>query len=239
MNEKNYQYNDPHFLNKLVRYISPEHCVLTVVLHPEVEEFIELAHQKPSWDYSYIHHQPSAEAQQFWKDYALKMISLCQKHNILPFWSLLFDYDCRQFDEPKISYAGFSHNGTTTGEPRKTLVHPALFVQKGKWYSINFAGAKGKESVERVQQAIVGFIEQGYQVTSLQADLNSRTVSRGTCEDAYDAEVCDARLWAKDGKVTIDGNIDFDPEEIRKKQMSRTRLAFPLLEEIVGKLLPG
>ncbi len=234
MNEKTYHYTDPHFLNKLVMSISPERCALTAYMYPDVEEFIELAQKKPSWDY-HFYNQLSAEAMQFWKDYTVHMISLCQKHDIHPFWGLLFEYDYRQFEEPKISFAGFSHDGTTKGEPRKTLVHPALFAEERKWYSISFVNAKGKESVERVQQAIVGFIEQGYRVTSLKANLNPRTESRGTCEDAYDAEVSDARLWAHDGTVTIQGDVSFDFDEIRK--MPQKQPAPLLLEEVLKNVL--
>ena len=218
--DKTYIYSDPHFLNRFVMFFSEKDCGLSVCLRPDILEFIDAAEDaRPFSERSYdLDEEARAKYIAIFQAYVLRMSKLCIRHNIIPFWELVFDYEYRQFEYPQIKYTGYNFGCTIHDEPRKTFVDPIHFTKGDKWYGITFSEAKGEESVSRVKLAVAGFVEQGYRVTSIKAKLKPRTVSVGTCEDSGYSELYDASLYASNGIIEINGKLpeDLDIEKIKE-----------------------
>jgi len=241
--DKTYTYSDPHFLNRLVMFFSEKDCGLSVYLRPDIQEFIDSAEDARVFFHESFYDLDKEGRDKYiaiFQSFVERMNTLCTRHNIIPFWDLVFNYEYRQFEYPEIKYTGYNFGSTIYHEPRKTFVDPIHFINGGKWYGINFSEAKGEESVRRVKLAVDGFVRQGYRVTSIKAKLNPSTVSVGTCEESGYEERYDASLYAHKGIIEINGKVPegFDIENI-KEIISEEPEQTGLLEGLEQKLLAG
>jgi hypothetical protein len=235
-----FSYTDPKTLNKLVMLVSGERCELSASLMPEIPEFIESARKARSFHVS----SPSfpglderLRKEQLTHDeaHAIVMLELCEKHNIMPFWKLRFDYSFRQFNEPDIRYIGYNFGGSVNDEPYKTCVDPVHFTKGSKWYSIGFNELKGQENIDRAKLAIAAFVEQGYIVVDINAELDP-WVRSGEYADYKESK---ATMWASDGTIEFWGDVpdifrDFDANKMPQPALPQPR---KLLEGVVDTIL--
>lgn len=240
---KTYSYDDPTFLNGLVMVISENNCEFSAVLKPYVPEFI-LA-DKETTDYSITSRIPRIaellEKRKISRDAArvMTMLPICKEHDILPFWSLTFDYSFN-YGGPEMKFIGpqpgpMSFPSAEERAIMHELKNPALFSKIKKWHRILFNEVDKQEEISRSKDAIAGFIEEGYIVTYIQADLNP-WIKGGGC-GGMDYKTSDATLRAHDGEVKIYGNIDFDMDAIQKTNVRRTDTYKDITSVLTPKLL--
>lgn len=151
---------------------------------------------------------------------------VCQKHRVIPFLGLKFDYSLRQFNQPEIEYTGYRPGfSSVRDEPYKTFANPLLFSgNPQKWYRIIFNEAYERESLGRVKDSIASFVRDGYLTIYITAKLNP-SYKRG---EYFDSEMYDALLTAGRGKVRMYGEDipkDFRVSDIPKYNFSKERHA--------------
>jgi hypothetical protein len=213
---------------------------------PDIDEFIEAASKARAFtvsspDFPEIDERLKKEQLTHDQIHTLIMIPLCEKHNVIPFWSLVFDNGLRQFNEAEIKYCGYRFDILDDSEPYKSCAHPIHFTKGSKWYSIRFVDAAGEENVGRTKLAIVKFIEQGYRVVSMSAQLEP-FITTGEYVNYKESK---ASLYANNGKITIYGEV---PEEFKKSDIetilkrkpapalpSPPKLLENIAESLVGK----
>ncbi|MBN1792845.1 hypothetical protein JW826_04135 [Candidatus Woesearchaeota archaeon] len=243
MDAKTFEYKDPYFLNRLVMLISGERCDFSATLRPDIPEFIQAAEcarafSASSPDFPDLDKQLREKQLSRDQKHALVMMAMCEKHGVMPFWNLRFDYSYRQFDEPKIKYVGYNFGCTVHDEPYLTCVHPIQFTKGSKWYSITFEEVAGKENTNRAKLAISRFTEQGYLVVGIYAHLDPYIRSG----DHYcDYKESKSQMHARDGKVTFWGEVpegfDLSGLDIIKAEQMRRQLPEPkLLEKLVDSI---
>lgn len=237
MSDKNFEYKDPKFLNTLVNWINGERCKLEVRMFPDVPEFIE-AHMTLNLVSQIKKLPPALFSEKCKLDFKLLndskikdliLLNLCEKHNILPFWSLSFDYTFSQTNKPKIEYIGNHWDVDERKGIYNICLNPINFTKNSRWHRIDFKDAKGQKNINKVKQAINEFIKQGYIITSITADLDPYLV-RG---DHYcDYEKSEATLIAYNGKVRFYGDVpdDFNINSLKPKQLPEPT---KLLDEIL------
>ena len=213
--KKSFKYNDPMFLNDLISALS-DNCKFSAFLLPDVEEFIEASKKFRS---SMMNFEIPEELKEelynrkinYFQWHTALIYNLSRKHNIIPFFALKFDGNYGPRGE--IEYIG--NNNYDLG---KELYHfcnsPRTLALGNKWPRIEF-----KDFGKTGQEAISAFVEQGYRVTKIHADLNPRS---GTSDHYYSWYKCDATLWASDGEIDMDGKFpdDFDPIKIQRKKLT-------------------
>lgn len=221
MTEKTFTYKDPKFLNKLILFINGNRCELSLILRPDVDEFLE-ANDRTAMPFRWSSPIPEIERKFREKQYSddlvrtLVMLPLCKKHGIKPFIGLKFD--CYG-DEPKPSYCGPRIETKSETQPFRMAMHPSNFVDGKKWYFIGFKEIKGESRINEVKQAVAGLVWQGYRVTSLEAELDPYT-QRGEYVDYRKSR---ATMFASCGEIKIFGEIpdfeeNFGEEVLLKKE---------------------
>jgi len=247
---KRFEYDNPRYLNTLVMYIEGSKCEIDATLMPDIPEFVDAVNRDSfftkkkksdeevmSESLELIASSPELVERFHNTDTenidekvlrALYLLSLCKKHNIMPFWQLKFNNSLSQWREPEIKYVGRNLGCSVYDEPYKTCVNPIHFTRlgKNKWYQIEFENIIGEKSSNAVKSAISEFIRQGYVVTRLSAGLNP---SARTADHYYDYTEYDARLFAYGGDVEVSGVPD--DFELPKKPPELTHQA-KLLERV-------
>jgi len=193
---KNFKFENPRQLEGIARAIGGVNCSLSAVMMPNHDDFIEASGSQRAFNASSDIPEIDVRlrGKQLNEDtlFALKMLPLCQKYGIMPFWCLVFDHSYSNNSNPQIEYAGPNIVGDIGDRFRLGTMHPVIFSQDSRWYAVSFKEFKGDREVKRVHQAIDGFSKKGYVLTEVYARLNPRDVRGDHC--SY--EEWDATLWA-------------------------------------------
>lgn len=222
MEEVSFNYKDKYFLNRLIMHVSGKN-ELSAYLEPDIDEFIENA---KIWDGG--------------KEKVIEMIKICKKHDIIPFWKLIFDQSWSRVELEGIAFSYFHHQqklpNELAGQISREFAHPINFT-RSKWYGIEFNEVDGKEKIKTVQESVKEFIKKGYRVTKLRAELNPRVVTR---DHYYDSKEYDATITAKDGKIWYRGKVpkNFDSKQTNLENLPdiEAQSYKEILEKIVRKL---
>ena len=183
--------------------IAENKCEFSVTMRPNFPEFIKAANKANGYTVSssFQDIEERLRKNQDLKEAAhtLTMVELCEKHNIIPFWSLDFDCSFNGEFNNKIKYIGPIFNCCSNQEPYKSFQSPLNFVKDSKWYAINFREVSEPDNILTAKHAISKFIEQDYIVTGIFAELNPWIKS----SEYFDYKKSDATMRAsQDRKST-------------------------------------
>ncbi len=198
-------YSESDFLDEFVKYIG-KNCRFSATLIPNISEFIDAIERGvyPQNPPEKIKEKIVLKGQRLDDDLIkwISLFSLCEKHNIYPFWGLSFDNSFHQFNDPKIYYVGPKNEdfGTfdVTAKPQRIFMEPSHFTKNKKWYFIEFIDFMN-ESLEGAKRAIKEFVEDGYKLISLSTKLNPQMINEEEEEDLY--------ISASKGKIEIYGKV--------------------------------
>lgn len=208
---KKWNYSEPDYLDELVKYIG-NNCQLSVQLIPDIKEFQDAR-------YNQIYPEISDEFLGFLKGKLLpknvklnedqlrilSLLSLCSKHDIAPFYSLVF----RPSSAPDIRYNGPKLKETWGMDELEIFcTEPHQFSKVKKWYGIHFQEFIN-ESVEGAKIAIKEFSNKGYEIANIKTELNPRIVTYDHYSDYFKS---DLSIWLGGGKITIYNEVPEDFE---------------------------
>jgi hypothetical protein len=181
-------YEDRYYLNKIVGLINPsKSSILSVSMMPNVPELLKAVRNYRELD---TYKEAFEEA--------LKLYNLCNKHNVMPFWTLRFDYYTQL---PKIEYQGPKCFGSSVhSEPLMTCKLPLQFAKSKMWYGIGMDSYGGEREIKDVKAAVDEFMKKGYVTTSFHLKL--------FLEDELD-------IFGSNGKIIVHGKMPVpDLEEL-------------------------
>jgi len=240
-----FTYKDPKFLDRLVMFINSKNCELSASLLPDSDEFIRADNESSnSWR---VFSSPIPEIDRVLRDRemagdkkrALIMLPMCEKHGVVPFWSLNFDYSIYS-GEPRMIYCGPRHpevNSDFQVELMRRLRHPSAIseISNGKkWYHIRFNEANGEEQVDIVKRGISSYLGLGYRVVSMSAELEP-SVRSGEYVDYKESK---ATMFANDGKIEIYGNVPgFDEKFSEDLEIFRQVPQLPAPKNLLENLI--
>lgn len=218
MTDKEYKIDNPLVLKEMLMLLSGSNCDFSAYLMPDVPELIEAINTGRTDISGLDIGQLSTSMIQRGKRLdervlkTLVLLGICKKHNIMPFWSLRFDYELRQFNEPEIKYIGGNFGWTVHDEPFNLCVNPVHFTRESRWYSIEFKEVQGEKNIARCKSAIESFTSNGYSLTSFISDLNP-WFKRG---EYMDSKECDATIIGDMEKIRVHSEKDEHFVEVEK-----------------------
>lgn len=222
--EFKYRYENPDFLNFLVDILGEKGVQAGAYLEAkEMEEFREEKNNLLSMN--------EKEFMENFEKYK-SLIQTMKGKGIIPGWCLAFNYDYRQNDTPEVKKLHTNRFGnefsTVHDEPHLTLVHPENFTG-GKWEGISFSNFEGEKSVRRFKESVRGFVEKGYNLIRVSANLNPQPYTSDHYNDGCDY---DGHLFAAGGEMTLCGKFpeDFDFNRFVPKQLPQSQ---KMLEQLV------
>ena len=205
---KVFNYKDPKTLNKLFEYLSDKNIDFSVTLMPDIPEFIEAMTNIKNFfiegfDADKLKERGMTEDIIFF----LKKIIACEKNDIRPFRSLVFDCEIGGIYKPTIEYTGWIRGGLIDEDEILTLCfNPANFAKFNKWYSVQFKDVSEKY-ISKAKEAVFSFINNDYFITELTCDLNPYFES---LDYSMERKVSEGSLYASKGRIEVTGKVAED-----------------------------
>ncbi|MFH1451843.1 MAG: hypothetical protein ABIF88_01575 [archaeon] len=180
MQEKKYFYRDSSFLKYLFLDIPEERVKLSLLYRPDVDEIVNLDRLRQGLVFSSPIQEIEKELERKNLSSAqvlsLTALPLWEEHNVIPFWSLKFDYHRgRAFSSSSdLFYEG--PIGWDFRESKQKDSNPSSFIGGRRWYGIHLIDIEKPENIMAVKDSFEKFEEEGYRLSGLSLYSNPREV---------------------------------------------------------------